>query len=121
MEHGHKGYALALLVEALTGALAGHGRADPKEGWGASVFLQVLNPACFGGIEAFRREATSVAAACVATPPRPGVERVRLPGESGLQRRADQIAHGVDLHPSILPALRSWTEKLGVGLGVGAA
>jgi L-lactate dehydrogenase len=121
MEHGHKGYALALLVEALTGALAGHGRADPREGWGASVFLQVLNPACFGGIEAFRREATSVAAACVATPPRPGVERVRLPGESGLQRRADQIAHGVDLHPSILPALRSWTEKLGVGLGVGAA
>lgn len=117
LDHGHKGYALALLVEALTGALAGHGRADPKEGWGASVFLQVLNPACFGGIEAFRREATAVAAACAATPPRPGVERVRLPGGAGLRRRSEQCTHGVELHPSILPALRPWGEKLGVTLG----
>jgi L-lactate dehydrogenase len=115
LEHGHKGYALALLVEALTGSLAGHGRADPKEGWGASVFLQVLNPACFGGSEAFRREATAVAAACAATPPRPGVERVRLPGETGLRRRAEQRANGVDLHPSIMPGLRPWMEKFGVG------
>ena len=47
-DHGHKGYALGLLVEALTGGLAGHGRADPREGWGASVFLQVMDPALFG-------------------------------------------------------------------------
>jgi len=29
VDHGHKGYALGLLVEALTSGLAGHGRADP--------------------------------------------------------------------------------------------
>ncbi len=116
VDHGHKGYALALLVEALTGALAGHGRADTKEGWGASVFVQVMNPACFGGAEAFRRETTQVAAACRATPPRPGVERVRLPGEAGLRRRAEQLTQGVELHPNILPALGPWAEKLGVSL-----
>lgn len=44
VDHGHKGYAFALLVETLTGALAGHGRADPKEGWGASVFLKCSRP-----------------------------------------------------------------------------
>ncbi|MEO8631592.1 MAG: Ldh family oxidoreductase, partial [Betaproteobacteria bacterium] len=37
LDVGHKGYALGLLVEALTGGLAGHGRADPKEGWTANV------------------------------------------------------------------------------------
>ncbi len=116
LDHGHKGYALALLVEALTGALAGHGRADPREGWGATVFLQVMNPACFGGAAEFRRQAEHVAAACRATPPRPGVGRVRLPGENGLARRREQLAHGVALHPSILPALAPWTVKLDVPL-----
>jgi L-lactate dehydrogenase len=114
VDHGHKGYALALLVEALTGGLAGHGRADPKEGWGASVFLQVINPAAFGGSAEFRRQTTHLAAECRATPPRPGCDRVRLPGENGLRRRAEQLARGVELHPTILPALRPWAEKLGL-------
>ncbi|MDP3068869.1 MAG: Ldh family oxidoreductase [Opitutaceae bacterium] len=116
LDHGHKGYALALLVEALTGGLAGHGRADPKEGWGATVFLQVMNSACYGGTAQFVRETSHVAATCRATPPRAGVERVRLPGANGLRRRADQLAQGVELHPSILPALAPWTVKLGVPL-----
>lgn len=114
VDHGHKGYALALLVEALTAGLTGHGRADPGEGWGATVFLQVMNPACFGGAAEFRRQTEHVAATCRATPPRPGFERVRLPGESGLRRRAEQTEKGVELHPSILPALGPWAEKLGV-------
>ncbi|MSU49133.1 MAG: Ldh family oxidoreductase [Opitutus sp.] len=116
LDHGHKGYAFALLVETLTGALAGHGRADTGEGWGATVFLQVFNPACFGGVEEFRRQTAHVAAVCRATPPRPGVDHVRLPGESGLRRRADQLTHGVQLHPGIMPAIAPWAEKFGVGL-----
>ncbi len=114
VDHGHKGYALALLVETITGALAGHGRADPKEGWGATVFVQVMNPACFGGQEEFRRQTSHVAAACRATSVRAGFDRVRLPGEAGLRRRAGQLAHGVDLHPGILPSLQPWAAKLGV-------
>ena len=116
IDHGHKGYAFALLVEALTAGLTGHGRADPGEGWGATVFVQVMNPAFFGGAEAFRRQTEHVAASCRATPPRPGFERVRLPGESGLRRRAEQLANGVALHPSILPALKPWAGKLGVAI-----
>lgn len=116
LDHGHKGYALALLVEALTGGLAGHGRADPKEGWGASVFAQVFAPAHFGGEADFRRQTEHLAAACRANPPRPGLERVRLPGEAGLRRRAAQLAKGVELHPGILPALAPWAEKFGFPL-----
>jgi L-lactate dehydrogenase len=114
LDSGHKGFALALLVEALTGGLAGHGRADPKEGWGASVFLQVMHPAAFGGAEGFRRQMAHLAAECRASPPRKGVDRVRLPGEAALRRRAEQLAQGIELHPSILPALRPWAGKLGV-------
>ncbi len=114
MDHGHKGYALALLVEALTGGLAGHGRADPKEGWGATVFVQVYDPAAFGGLAAFRKQTARVAELCHESLPRPGIERVRLPGEAGLRRRAEQLARGVDVYPSILPALAPWAEKLAV-------
>ncbi|HVS51078.1 MAG TPA: Ldh family oxidoreductase [Opitutaceae bacterium] len=114
VDHGHKGYALGLLVETLTAGLAGHGRADPKEGWGASVFVQVFRPECFGGEKDFRRQTEHVAALCRATPPRVGFDRVRLPGETGLRRRETQLAQGVELYPSILPALAPWTQKLGV-------
>jgi LDH2 family malate/lactate/ureidoglycolate dehydrogenase len=113
-DHGHKGYALGLLVETLTSALAGRGRLHPKEGWGASVFVQVINPAFFGGRDEFVALTTHLADACRASPPRPGFERVRLPGESGLRRREEQLAKGVELYPSILPSLETWRQKLGV-------
>ena len=116
VDHGHKGYAFALLVEALTGGLSGHGRADPGEGWGATVFVQVMHPDCYGGAEAFRRQTEQVATLCRDTPPRRGFERVRLPGEAGIRRRAEQLERGVALHPSILPALQPWAVKLAVAL-----
>jgi L-lactate dehydrogenase len=114
LDHGHKGFAMALLVEALTGGLAGYGRADPAEGWGATVFLQVFDPAAFGGAAAFVRQTEHVAAACRAVPPRPGSDPVRLPGQAGLRRRAEQLERGVELYPTILPDLASWAAKLDV-------
>ena len=114
LDHGHKGYALGLLVETLTGGLAGHGRADEAEGWSANVFVQVFAPTLFGGAEAFVRQTSFVAEACRATPPRAGFDRVRLPGERGLARRAAQLAAGVELYAGVMPALAPWAAKLGV-------
>jgi L-lactate dehydrogenase len=54
--------------------------------------------------------------ACHVATPRPGGDRVRLPGERALARLRDQTEHGVALHPTILPALAPWGEKLGVRL-----
>jgi LDH2 family malate/lactate/ureidoglycolate dehydrogenase len=118
LDHGHKGYALGLLVEALTGGLAGHGRADPSEGWTATVCIQVFDPALFGGSADFVKQTSHLAQTCRSTPPREGVESVRLPGEAGLRRRAEQLANGVELYPAILPTLKVWSERLGVALPV---
>ena len=114
LDHGHKGYALGLLVETLTQGLSGHGRADPNEGWAANVYVQIFDPRLYGGEKDFVRQTQWVADACRNTPPRRGFDRVRLPGESGLARRRRQLAEGVELYPSILPALAPWAEKLGV-------
>lgn len=120
LDAGHKGYGLALLVEAMTAALTGFGRADPKEGWGATVFVQVFDPGAFGGLHAFRRQMDWLADACHGATPRPGVERVRLPGERGLKLMREQLATGVALHPAILPALEPWAAKFGVEMPVSA-
>lgn len=116
MEVGHKGYGLTLLVESLTGGLTGNGRADPKEGWGATVFVQLLDPEAFGGMAAMQKQVDWVAEACHNSRPRPGFSKVRLPGERGLQRRAEQLKTGIELHPSIMPLLQPWSEKLKVAL-----
>ena len=114
LDAGHKGYALALIVEILTGGLAGHGRADAKEGWGATVFVQAIDPAAFGGLNAFVRQAEWIAQACRNNPPRAGVDAVRMPGERGLARRGDQLANGVALHADILPSLQEWSTRFAV-------
>lgn len=114
LDAGHKGFGLGLLIEAMTGALAGHGRADRAEGWGATVFIQVLDPEAFGGLPAFKRQMDHLADAAHASRPRAGGERVRLPGERGLQRHREALTDGVALYPAILPALEPWAKKYDV-------
>jgi LDH2 family malate/lactate/ureidoglycolate dehydrogenase len=114
VEAGHKGYGLALTIEALTGGLAGYGRADLVDGWGATVWLQLYDPAAFGGVGAFTWQTDWIANACRQSAPRSPSQPVRLPGERGLARKRAQLAQGVALHPAILPALAPWATKLGV-------
>jgi LDH2 family malate/lactate/ureidoglycolate dehydrogenase len=116
LDAGYKGFGLALLIEALTAGLSGHGRADPPEGWGGTVFVQVLDPAAFGGLEAFKRQMDHMVDAAHASKPRAGVTRVRLPGEAGMARLREHRARGVALYPTIMPALAPWAEKLGVAM-----
>lgn len=114
LDAGHKGYALSLMVEALTAGLSGHGRDDPGKRWGNTVFLQILDPSAFAGEDAFAEQMGWIARACTGNPPRPGVDRVRLPGQGALERKARQLRDGVALNPAILPQLKPWLEKFGM-------
>jgi L-lactate dehydrogenase len=114
LDAGHKGFGLGLMVEALTAGLAGFGRADPAEGWGGTVFVQVIDPNAFGGLDAFKRQMDFIADAAHSAKPRPDIDRVRLPGERGLKCYREQTANGVALYPTIMPALAPWAEKLSV-------
>ncbi len=113
-DHGHKGYGLALMIEALTQGLGGFGRADAPTQWGASVFVQAIDPAAFGGGVAFRRQTGWTAAACRNNPTAPGVDAVRLPGQRGLERKRRALAEGVALYSGVMTALQAHAERLGV-------
>ena len=118
MDHGHKGYGMALTVEALTQGLPGFGRAEAPTGWGAGVFIQVFDPAAFGGIGAFIRETTWIANACRTSRPAPGFKFVRVPGEQGCAKRRHALEEGVRLYPGIMEGLRACAHKLGVPIPI---
>ena len=117
LEAGHKGYALALLVEALTGGLAGIGRADPNEGWGATVFVQVLDPAAFGGVEDFVRQTDWLADACRTATPRPGGDRAcACPASAACKRMREQQEQRRRAASTDHAGARAVGRKLGVAV-----
>lgn len=119
LDHGHKGYALGLLVESLTQGLGGFGRADSPKGATSSVFLQVIDPAAFAGQDAFTRQTSWLVNACRENPPRPGVERVRVPGDSAMKRRREAVASGVEIASSIMNAIEPYARRFGLATPAG--
>ena len=114
LDAGHKGYGLALSIEAMTGGLAGYGRADVPEGWGATVCVRLTDPEAFGGLAAFTWQTDWIVKACHDSVPRDPAQPVRLPGERALARKRDQQRRGVALHPSIVPGLDRWAKRFGL-------
>lgn len=114
MDHGHKGYTMALLVEALTQGLSGTGRRQQLSGTVMNTFLQVIDPEAFGGKRVFAEEMDWLVDRCRENPPRPGVERVRVPGDQARLRRDAAEREGVFLSDDILVPLRPYFDQFGV-------
>ena len=111
---GYKGFGLGIFIEALTAGLSGHGRKDKPDGWGCSIYMQLIDPARFGGADSFRREMSFLGEHCRTAPVKDGAPPVRMPGDGAVRRRADQLANGVALADGIAEALVPWAEKYGV-------
>ncbi|MFK8328628.1 Ldh family oxidoreductase [Pseudomonas sp. BJa5] len=109
---GHKGFALAILVEALTSGLAGHGRKDAPEQWGASATAVVIDPRFFGGLEAFTAESSFLGQLILASRPLDPERPVRLPGQAGLKLREQALRDGVSLAQSVVDALDQLAGQL---------
>ena len=102
---GHKGFALALLVEALTSGLAGHGRKDAPDQWGASATAVVIDPRFFGGLQAFTDETSFLGQLVLASRPLDAERPVRLPGQAGLALRRQALEQGARLSPQLVADL----------------
>jgi len=116
LDHGQKGYAQALMTEALTQGLSGRGRKQGTAGMRAALFLQVIDPGAFAGLDAFTEQTGHTAAACRAAAPRPGKPAVRVPGEKGLGLRREALSAGVPLAARITGPLAELAAKHGLSL-----
>lgn len=106
---GFKGFGYGILMEALTNGLGGAGRRKPAGRWSASVFLQLIDPAKFGGTEVFLTEMQHLVDACHVSAPHPQFGKVRMPGERALALKKKQMTEGILLHPEVVKGL----EKCG--------
>lgn len=113
-ESGHKGFGMALMVEALTQGLSGYGRKDAPTRWGASVYLQLIDPNAFAGIEAFTDQMDFLIDACHDNSPINPQAPVRLPGEQADRNITTARAQGVPLSDATLESLRQCAKTLGV-------
>ena len=111
---GHKGFAFSLMVEALTTALAGTGRADPAHSGGSNVFLQLIDPAAFGGEAAFRAETAALAAWCRDAAPITSEKPVRMPGDRAHACWDDYMRNGVRLHPEVTGVYKPVFQRSGI-------
>ena len=113
---GHKGYGLTLMVEAMTGGLAGFGRADGIEEWGATVMIRATDPEAFGGLPGFDRQMDWIVDACRNNPPMTPDRPVRLPGHRGLEHKARAYSDGLQLNPLVQSAIESLAQENGIAL-----
>ncbi|MER7167906.1 Ldh family oxidoreductase [Micromonospora sp. NPDC000207] len=110
---GHKGFGLALVVDALTGVLSGGGYGRRVRGLYADTgvpndcahFFLALDPAAFGDPAEFTARLADLGREVVSGPYAPGVERVSLPGRRSADRRRDSTHRGVPVDPSLLATL----------------
>ena len=113
IEQGYKGFSLALITEALSGALGGFGRASQTGDSEANgVFVQAIDPEHFAGRSVFEHEMGRLAEQCRASAVAPGHEPVRIPGDRSLARKRDQLENGVGLVHTIVDDIRPWATRL---------
>jgi LDH2 family malate/lactate/ureidoglycolate dehydrogenase len=118
-DHGHKGFGLALMIEALSQGLSGHGRKDEPQRWGGNVFVQVLNPALFAGADAFHEQMDHFSDRCRANRPVDPAQPVRVPGDQAARSIAQAQAGGISYDEPTRQALRQAADTLHVALPAG--
>jgi LDH2 family malate/lactate/ureidoglycolate dehydrogenase len=111
VDNGYKGFALGLLVEALTQSLTGFGRADEPTEWGAGVCVLAFAPAKLAGSDAFLWQSNWLAEACLSQesidPSRP----IRLPGQLALERKREAMKSGLVLPDVVFAGLKELAKR----------
>jgi LDH2 family malate/lactate/ureidoglycolate dehydrogenase len=115
-EYGHKGFGLALMIEALSQGLSGHGRRDAPTRWGGNVFLQVIDPDFFAGRDAFADQMDFLSERCRANRPIDPAKPVRVPGDQAARGIATAGREGVAFEPAPWAAIARCAQALGVAL-----
>lgn len=117
---GHKGYALAFMVEAFSGILSGaavgpeigsmYKDMDRKQGVGH--FFCLFNVSAFIDLDEFKRRIDETIDRIKSNKRRPGVEEILVPGERSARNVAENEARGISLSDATLRELQQWCEHL---------
>ncbi|MBZ5604626.1 MAG: Ldh family oxidoreductase, partial [Acidobacteriia bacterium] len=120
---GHKGYGLAIVMEALAGALSGAGfctdhrreqmknHSEPRD---LGHFFMAIDPELFSTRSEFTARVDRMIEITKAGERIEGVEEILIPGESELRERERNLKLGVPLRPVTYRALLKYAEATGL-------
>lgn len=112
---GHKGTALALVVEVLAGILSGTGAATPRPGPVQNgVFLVLIQVERFLPLEEFTRQVAELVAFVKSSAPAPGSPGVLVPGEPEARLEAERRARGIPVEDETWRQIQAVARELGV-------
>ena len=112
---GHKGYALSVFWEVLSGVLADD-RPEPARFTEnqTSVFALAIDPRATVGADRFRQSVDDLIDRIHSSPPAPGVERVWAPGERGYVTAEERRTKGIPFTASRIAELKELGKSVGV-------
>jgi LDH2 family malate/lactate/ureidoglycolate dehydrogenase len=119
---GHKGYALALMVEAFSGVLSGaaigsdvgsmYKNLDRKQNVGH--FFCLLNIAAFMNEDIFAERMSVTVDRLKANKLRPDTDEILIPGERSARAAAESERNGILLGPETVIELERWCKTFGI-------
>jgi LDH2 family malate/lactate/ureidoglycolate dehydrogenase len=121
---GHKGYAITVMMDVLSGLLTGSGFASEVHGPYQAVersrcghLALAMRIDAFQPLAEFEARMERLIEALKSAPRAPGCEEIFYPGEREARNDAQNRAHGLELPEATLAALRALGEATGVDAG----
>jgi uncharacterized oxidoreductase len=111
---GYKGFALGLLVEILSGTLAGDLVTEYKRDGNNGACFIVVDISAFIPLERFRELIGEMVAYMKSAPPAPGFEEVMLPGEIDFRIATERQRDGIPIDPITWQQIQETADALQV-------
>lgn len=113
---GHKGYALALFIDVVAGALSGgrvNGDVIPGENF---VFIQAINPDGFIPREAYNERVDKLIKACKSSRTQQGVAEILLPGEPEIRYEQECARLGIPIDEKVWEGITDIAKKANIDI-----
>ena len=101
---GHKGYALAVLIQIFSGALV-QAAPVPEPGRNYGIFILAISPAIFGEMEVFQAGVDALVQRLKSAGKADGVSEILVPGERAFREREARLREGIDVDDDLLEEL----------------
>jgi uncharacterized oxidoreductase len=112
----YKGFGLALMAEIFAGALSGGMCICEKSRGplGNCVFMMLLSPRFFGGMQRFQKEVAELVEYIRACPTVEGADEILLPGDPERRALEKRLSEGIPIEENNWAALAELAQSLGV-------
>jgi len=116
---GYKGFGLGLLVEIMSGIMAGEA-STLDNAYVNGLAIMAINPEATCGAERFRLLMDDLSEYITSTPPAPGFKEVLMPGMRDFRTREKRLMEGVPIDEHTWQKIVEAAAQVGVNIPVGS-